>query len=159
GPIGRTVYDVAAELGAIAGPDPSDPATADAPSVASYTAGLTTSALQGKKIAVISSTTAPYPAVVGALQAAGATTTTVTVGTPSRKRRSMVKTESERDLDAYLGGTTGPGAKSLQAIIDYDNATPVEGLKYQQGELLATQSVALSAPATAATYQSDLASG
>ena len=92
GPIGKTVWDVAAELGAIAGPDPSDPATAGARPASNYTAGLTTTALQGKKIAVISNTTAPYPTVVSALQAAGATTTVVTPGTPSPNPASIVST-------------------------------------------------------------------
>ena len=46
----------------------------------------------------------------------------------------------------------GAGAKSLQEIIDYNAANPVEGLKFQQGELTAAQAVDLSDSATAATY-------
>ena len=65
GPIGQTVSDVALALEALAGPDPSDPATAGQPSpLPSYTAGLSPTALSGKKIAVVSSTTVPYPAAV-----------------------------------------------------------------------------------------------
>src|SRR6201999_2626511 len=63
GPIGQTVSDAAAELSALPGHD--------------YSTGLAPTALAGKKIAVIASTTAPYPAAVTALGAAGATTTTV----------------------------------------------------------------------------------
>ena len=74
----------------------------------------------------------------------------VTIGTPS-PTASIVATEFKRDLNAYLAGTQG-GAKSLQGIIDYNNANPVEGLKYQQGELLAAQAIDLSDPTTAATY-------
>jgi Asp-tRNA(Asn)/Glu-tRNA(Gln) amidotransferase A subunit family amidase len=159
GPIGRTVTDVATALNAIAGPDPDDPATAGAPKPPDYTAGLSANALQGRRIAVISSTTAPYPAVVSALQGAGATTSVVTIGTPSPSPPSIVPTEFKRDLDAYLGGIPGPGAKSLQGILDYDNANPVEGLKYQQGELLAAEAVDLSDPATASAYQTDLTTG
>ncbi len=166
GPIGRTVYDVAAELDAIAGPDPDDPATSGAPTSPDYVSGLSTSALQGKKIAVISNTTAPYPAVVSALQAQGATTSVVTIPTPSPNPPSIVGTEFKRDLDAYLSAIpTGHGAhapsfaQSLQDLIDYNNANPVEGLKYQQGELLTAESVDLSDPTTESTYESNLTNG
>ena len=159
GPIARTVRDAATLLQATAGPDPADPATVGTPAVPNYTAGLTNSALSGKRVAVISSTTAPYPAVVSALQAAGATTVVKTVGTPSPNPASIVTTEFKRDLNSYLSGIPGPGAKSLQEIIDYNNANPVEGLKYQQGELTAAQAVDLSDRPTAATYATNLSTG
>jgi amidase len=166
GPIGKTVTDVAEELDAIAGPDPSDPATSSAPTAPDYVSGLSTSALQGKKIAVISSTTAPYPTVVSALQAAGATTSVVTIPTPSPNPPSIVSTEFKRDLDSFLGTIpTGHGKKalpfahSLQDVIDYDNANPVEGLKYQQGELLSAEAIDLTDPTTASTYSTNLAAG
>ena len=47
GPIAKTVYDAATELQAIAGSDPSDPATAGAPAVPNYLSGLTATALAG----------------------------------------------------------------------------------------------------------------
>ncbi len=50
----------------------------------------------------------------------------------------------------------GYGPKSLQDIIDYNASHPVEGLKYQQGELLAAEAVDLTDPATADTYAADL---
>ena len=53
GPIGQTVTDVASTLGVLAGPDPSDPATLGQPPVPNYLAGLSPTALSGKKIAVI----------------------------------------------------------------------------------------------------------
>jgi amidase len=159
GPIGRTVYDVATALGAIAGADRADPATVGAPTPPDYTAGLSTNALQGKRIAVIASTAEPYPTVVGTLQARGANTVVVTVGTPSPNPPSIVATEFKRDLNAYLSGIRGPGPTSLQGIIDYNTANPVEGLKYQQGELLAAQAVDLSDPVTASTYAADRAAG
>ncbi|HEX4344801.1 MAG TPA: amidase family protein [Solirubrobacteraceae bacterium] len=159
GPITRTVYDAATELQAMAGPDPSDPATIGAPAVPNYTAGLSTAALSGKRIAVISNTTAPYPSVVSALNALGATTVVATVGTPSPNPPSIVTSEFKRDLNAYLSGIPGGGAKSLQGIIDYDNANPVEGLKYQQGELASAQAVDLGDSATAAAYTSNKATG
>ncbi len=153
------MYDAASALTAIAGPDRSDPATAGAP-VKDYTAGLSPTALKGKKIAVVASTAAPYPAMVTALQSLGATTTQVTPGTPSPDPASVVPSEFKRDLNTYLSGVRrGPGARALQAIIDYNDANPVEGLKYQQGRLLAAQAVDLSDPATGAAYQADLEAG
>ncbi len=83
---------------------------------------------------MIANTTAPYPAAVTALGTAGLTTVTKTVGTPSPNPASIVTREFERDLNAYLGGTSG-GAGSLQGIINYNAAHPVEGLKYQQRDL------------------------
>src|SRR4051794_12911688 len=54
GPIPRTVADAAAELQAIAGKDPDDPATAGAPAaVPDYLSGLSTTALQGKRIGIV----------------------------------------------------------------------------------------------------------
>ena len=51
------------------------------------------------------------------------------------------------------------GAKSLQQIIEYNNANPVEGLKYGQGGLLAAEAVETSNPATKATYEENLTQG
>src|SRR5262245_34604835 len=64
GPITRTIYDAAVALEAIAGPDPTDEATWDAPLSPDYVSGLLPGALHGKRVAVISSTTEPYPTVV-----------------------------------------------------------------------------------------------
>jgi len=154
GPIGRTVADVASTLNVIAGTDPADPATAGTPTRPDYTAGLTPGALRGKRIAVIASSTDPYPAMVDTLRAQGATPVVVTIGTPTATP-SIVGTEFKRDLDAYLAGS----GMTLQKIIDYNAANPAEGLKYQQGELVAAQAVDLTDPTTAASYAADLATG
>jgi hypothetical protein len=165
GPIGQTVADVATELNLLAGPDPSDPATASQPAtLPDYTAGLSTTALTGKRVAVISTTatpgsTAPYPAVVTALGSAGAQTVTTTIPTPSPNPPSIVPSEFKRDLNAYLSGTPGSGPKSLQDIINYNIANPVEGLKFQQTGLLAAQAVDLTDPTTNSAYQSNLTTG
>ena len=157
GPIGQTVSDVAAGLSVLAGPDPSDPATAGQPAtLPSYTEGLTPTALSGKKIAVISSTTAPYPTAVSELGTLGATTTVVTPGAAA-KAASVIPYEFHRDLNSYLSGTSGP--KSLQEIIEYNNANPVEGLKFNQNSLLAAQAVETADPATTATYEENLSKG
>jgi Asp-tRNA(Asn)/Glu-tRNA(Gln) amidotransferase A subunit family amidase len=157
GPITRTVYDAAAVLTAIAGSDPADDATSVAPPLADYLAALSPTALAGKRVAVIDSTTAPYPTVVSTIQGLGATTVLKSIGTPSPDPASIVMTEFKRDMDAYLPTLWSHKGdpKSLQEIIAYNDANPVEGLKYQQRDLLAAQAIALSDPATAAAYESD----
>jgi hypothetical protein len=64
------------------------------------TAGLSPSALHGERVAVISSTTAPYPAALAAITGLGATTAVKTVGTPSPNPPSIVMREFKRDLNA-----------------------------------------------------------
>ncbi|MBB5786377.1 amidase family protein [Jiangella mangrovi] len=135
GPLTRSVYDAAVTLGAV------DSSSVD------YTAGLTQTALAGKKVAVVSGGSAPYPAAVATVEGLGATVGSVTLGAPTT-RPSIVLREFSRDLDAYLGG-----ASSLDEIIAYNQANPVEGLKYQQNELLAASA------ATLETYESDLSVG
>jgi Asp-tRNA(Asn)/Glu-tRNA(Gln) amidotransferase A subunit family amidase len=159
GPIARTVTDAAAQLQVMAGKDPADPATATAPSAPNYLAALSRTALRGKRVGVIASSTAPYPDVVATLTGLGATTVTKTVGTPSPNPPAITTREFRRDLDAYLAGVPGPGAKSLGQIIALNTANPVEGLKYGQGELTAAQAVDLSDAATLASYQADRTAG
>jgi Asp-tRNA(Asn)/Glu-tRNA(Gln) amidotransferase A subunit family amidase len=157
GPIGQTVSDVATGLSVLAGPDPSDPATAGQPAtLPSYTEGLTPTALSGKKIAVVNTTTAPYPTAVSELTTLGATTTVVTPGAAS-KAASVIPYEFHRDLNSYLSSTSGP--KSLQEVIEYNTANPVEGLKFQQNSLLAAQAVKTADPATTTTYEENLSKG
>ncbi len=43
--------------------------------------------------------------------------------------------------------------KSLQQIIEYNNANPVEGLKFGQSGLLAAEAVEYTNPTTTATYR------
>jgi amidase len=161
GPIGQTVADVATALGVLAGPDPSDPATLGQP-VPNYLSGLSPTALSGKKIAVIEKvTTAPYPEAVAKLTALGATTNEV--ATPAALvTPSIVPYEFHRDLNTYLSspkGESSEGAKSLQQIIEYNSANPVEGLKYGQAGLNAAQAVETTNPTTKATYEENLAKG
>ncbi len=146
GPITRSVGDAATILTVIA--DPASPVD--------YTKDLKADALTGKKIAVVSSTSAPYQEAIAKLQGLGATVTQVPIATPAATD-SVVATEFKRDLNAYLGAAK-PGT-TLQSIIDYNDANPVEGLKYQQGQLLAAQAIDLSDPATNAKYTADLEAG
>ncbi len=157
GPIGQTVADVATALEALAGPDPTDPATAGQPNpLPSYTAALSPTALSGKKIAVVSSTAVPYPTAVAELGTLGASATTVTPG-PATTAPSVIPYEFHRDLDSYLASTSGP--KSLQEVIEYNKANPVEGLKFGESGLLAAAALETSNPTTTATYQENLTKG
>jgi amidase len=164
GPIGQTVADVATTLGVLAGPDPSDPATLGQPPVPNYLAGLSPAALSGKKIAVIAKvTTVPYPEAVAKLATLGGTTNEVTPGTGTTAP-SIIPYEFHSDLNTFLSTPKGftkhsKGAKSLQEIIEYNNANPVEALKYGQGGLLAAEAVETTNPTTKATYEEDLAKG
>jgi amidase len=163
GPIGQTVTDVATTLGVLAGPDPSDPATLGQP-VPNYLSGLSPTALSGKNVAVIEKvTTAPYPEAVAELATLGASTNAVTPGTGTTAP-SVIPYEFHSDLDAFLSTPKGftkksKGATSLQEIIAYNNANPVEGLKYGQAGLLAAEAVETTNPTTKATYEENLSKG
>ncbi len=63
-------------------------------------------------------------------------------------------THGGRRLERYalLATTPGSGPKTLQDIINYNTANPVEGLKFQQAGLLAAQAVDLSDPTTNPSY-------
>ena len=158
GPITRTVSDAAAELQAIAGKDAQDSATDGAPApVPNYLAGLTTTALQGKRIGVINNTNAQYVAAIAAIQALGATT--VQIATPTATAAPDILTpEFKRDLNAYLGRLPASAPmKSLADIIAYDSAHADEALKFGQGQLTLSQATDLTDPAQQAQYQSDRA--
>lgn len=53
GPIARNVYDVASLLYLLAGSDPADPLTGNAPQGIDYISALSTEALQGKRVGVV----------------------------------------------------------------------------------------------------------
>jgi Asp-tRNA(Asn)/Glu-tRNA(Gln) amidotransferase A subunit family amidase len=159
GPIGQTVSDVAMTLQAIAGPDPSDPVTEKQPQpLPSYTAGLTPTALSGAKIAVVSSTSQPYPTAVAELEKLGASTTVETPGTGTTEP-SIVPFEFHQDLDEFLSGARKGVPQTLQEVIEYNDAHPAEGLKFGQGGLLAAEALETGNPATKATYEEELTKG
>ena len=134
-------------------PDPGDPATESQPKpLPSYTAGLSAGALSGKKIAVVSSTTVPYPAAVTELETLGAKPTTVTPGAAA-KAPSVIPYEFHRDLDSFLASTSGP--KSLQAVTEYNSANAAEGLKFGQGSLLSALAVEYTNPATTSASRTE----
>ena len=134
GPMTRTVADAAAELGAIAGKDPEDPATDTAPdTVPDYLAGLSPTALAGKRIGVINSTNAQYMAAIAAIQALGATTVTV----PSPNAAALELDSCSRSSSAISPRTSprlpaSAPMKTLADVIAYNNANADDALKYGQ---------------------------
>jgi Asp-tRNA(Asn)/Glu-tRNA(Gln) amidotransferase A subunit family amidase len=167
GPIAQTITDVATMLGVLAGPDGGDPATLGQPPVPNYLTGLSPTALSGKKVAVVTSTTPPLPpaysTAVTELGTLGAATNVVTIPTGTTAP-SVIPYELHSDLDAFLSNPLGftkhsKGAKSLQQIIEYDSENPVEALKFGQGGLLAAEALETTNPATKATYEANLAQG
>jgi amidase len=165
GPMGQTVTDVADELNVLAGRDPSDPATASEPAhLPDYTAGLSATALNGKQIAVVSSTglaaniAAVYSSGVTELKTLGATATTVTPGMGTAAP-SIVPYEFHKDLNTFLSSMQGSGPKSLAGVIAYNKANSVEGLKFGQDGLTNAESADYSDPATTAAYQANLTQG
>ena len=154
GPITRTVYDAAVALQVLAGADAADPATGTAPVPPDYLAGLVPGALVGKRVAIVAESDDVYQEAVATLSRAGATTELVEIGSPVPDVPGIEMREFKRDLNAFLAeDRRGHGARSLQAIIDYNFANPVEGLKYQQDELIEAEAVDLS------TYESDRVTG
>jgi amidase len=153
GPITRTVADAAAELGAIAGKDPEDPATDSAPvTVPDYLAGLSPTALTGKRIGVINSNNAQYQAAIAVVQALGATT--VTVPSPNAAGNSSILfQEFKRDIAAYFSRLPADAPmKTLADVIAYNNAHPEDGLKYGQATALQSEATDLTNPAQNAAY-------
>ena len=100
---------------------------------------------------------------VSELATLGATTNVVTPGTGTTAP-SIIPYEFHEDLNAYLSTPKGftkhsKGAKSLQEIIEYNNANPVEALKYGQAGLLAAEAVETTNPTTKTTYEESLSKG
>jgi amidase len=149
------------ELQAIAGPDPEDDATdTQPPALPDYVAGLSATALNGKRLGVVDSTNANYQAAVAALQALGATT--VTIPTPTAANVPSVLTyEFKRDLNAYLARLPESApVDTLADVVDYNDDHPEEALKFGQTQAIASQAVDLApgSPDTVA-YTANLAAG
>ena len=145
GPITRSVRDAALLLGVIQGPDVHDPATQAAP-----TPGTLPGTLAGTVVGVIRDEPHVSPAdqtaldaAVAALEAAGATVQDVTFPTRTELGAAgwmldVLVYEFQRDLNGYLGGVTD-GPRSLQAVIDGNDAAADTALRYGQTLLHAAQ--------------------
>ena len=170
GPITKTVADAAAELTALDGTDPLDPATNDNPLVGhDFTTDLNAGALSGARIGVVASqvpsATSPnrplWDAATAALTAQGATLVPVTLdlGSSIPGGSSVLTYEFKRDLNTYLSRLPADApVKSLADIIAYNNAHAQVALKFGQTQALASQAIDLSpGSADTAKYLADRA--
>jgi amidase len=152
GPFGRTVSDATALLGAIAGSDRRDPATAasEGRSFADYTQFLDPHALRGARIGVPRAVYFGYSeksdaiaeAAIAALREAGAVVVDP-VNIPTAKQMNTSESEFEvllyefkADLNAYLAGL-GPSApaRSLEDLIAFNMAHAAQEMPYFGQEL------------------------
>jgi Asp-tRNA(Asn)/Glu-tRNA(Gln) amidotransferase A subunit family amidase len=156
GPIAQTVKDAASELEMLLG---------ESGVAAKYTAGLKTTALVNKNIAVVataepskrSAAEQVYVSAENQLNNLGATFTKVTPG-PATTAAGVIPYEFKAGLNEYLAKEPKPGSESsLEKIIAYNEANPVEGLKFGEAGLTAAQAVDLTATKT--TYETELAKG
>ncbi len=155
GPMTRTVADAAAELQAIAGKDPEDPATADQPPVPDYAAALDPGALDGARLGVVANNDPNYQAALAVVRTLGAETVEITAPA-NTTAPSILNYEFKRDLNAYLE-RLGPRAprRSLAEIVAYNERHPEEALKFGQTLLTASEAIDLADPATRATYEAN----
>ncbi len=131
GPVGRTVADVAALLGAMAGVDPRDPATkaAAVTSRSVYTASLNAGALSGARIGALRRPSVLAPDVdtamqtaLAAMRRAGATIIDVQMPTFGQWDQSEVLLyEFKTSINKYLAGGSS-AQKSLADLIAWNRA-------------------------------------
>ena len=154
GPMARTVTDAAILLGALAGTDPRDPATAESNAWAErdYTRGLATGSLRGARLGVARVFFGAHPkvdqlmeAAVAQLKALGAE-----IVDPSGLKKcpeleeaeiTVLRYEMKADMNAYLAAL-GPNAPvhTLKEIIEFNDRHAAQELRwFGQEELLKSQ--------------------
>ncbi|WP_295635871.1 amidase [Novosphingobium sp.] len=136
GPMARSVTDAAILLGAMAGSDPADPATARADSMGKdFTSGLRPDALKGVRIGVMRfaagfhpETETVFEQALAALTAAGATLVDIKTFPGRRelgpKEHIVLMTELKADLNTYLASTDPAKvpSRTLADVIAFDSA-------------------------------------
>jgi amidase len=134
GPMARTVTDAAILLGALAGSDKNDPATAEADKKAAkdYTKFLDADGLKGARLGVVMQfTTRPelkeyYRPYLDTLRSAGATLVDVTFtpdyGKTSDDRFNVLLYEFKTNLNKYLAAR-GAKYKTLDDLIKFNDET------------------------------------
>jgi amidase len=140
GPMARSVVDATLLLQVIAGPDPADPATLEAPGDAPPVAELDDRALEGARIGVLALTRDESEAVddgteevfasaVASIESAGATPVPVRLANQaeiSERSFESLLAEFHRDLDAYLAATPGDHPTDLAGLIAFNRQDPSE---------------------------------
>ncbi len=147
GPIGRTVADVAALLGGMAGADDRDPAGRDSvgKAAAGYTAFLKPDALKGRRIGLLRQVLTSADADVGkamtaavaAMQKAGATVVDVELPdsrTWSGAEMEVLLFEFKDGLNAYLAAGRS-ARKSLSSMIEWNRANAKSAMPFFGQEL------------------------
>lgn len=146
GPMARTVADAAAILTAIAGADPSDPATAEADARRQdYVAALDADALRGRRIGVArfmagfhDGVDERFEAALVELREAGAELVDIDAAPPGldalgRDELIILLAELKADLNAYLASTPDSvTTRTLESVIAFNEATPAETALFGQ---------------------------
>ena len=148
GPMARTVRDAAILLGALAGPDPADPAKLpnSAPIPADYTTFLKADALTGQRLGVEKAHLNGPPAVAALLKAAvavlkakGATIVEVElvkqINPLGEAEFDVLLYEFKEGVNKYLAGA-GATVRNLADVIAFNNAHAAEAMPFFQQETL-----------------------
>jgi amidase len=132
GPLARSVADAATLLGAIAGSDPRDPATAEADKHATdYTRFLDPDGLKGKRIGVVRQLAGAEPNADRVLEQAIATmkaqgaiivdpVTLPHLSELNTPESTVLRYDLKHDLNAYLATRTGLKVHTLADLIAFD---------------------------------------
>ena len=148
GPMARTVRDAAILLGALAGPDPADPAKLlnSAPIPADYTTFLKADALSGQRIGVEKAhlkaplaVAALFTAAIAVLKAKGATIVEVEVEKQTDSlgdaEFQVLLYEFKEGVNKYLAGA-GATVRNLADVIAFNTAHAAEAMPFFQQETL-----------------------
>ena len=168
GPMGRNVLDVAVTLGAIAGPDERDAATAAGagklPPGGDYAGSLSTTALEGARLGYDPrfGDDALFKQSLADLERLGATVVPIEANdldVVSITELGLIPNEFKAGLNRYLAEEAGPGlpVRTLTDVIAFNQRHP-DKVKYGQDLLVASDASpgvdALNGPAALATIAS-----
>jgi amidase len=147
GPMARSVRDVALLLGVMAGPDPDDPATAEAGAhLADYVSGLAGATLKGARIGVARKMAQLHPEVVArfdaaldAMRSAGAVVVDPAdvphAGEYDASELEVLLYELKADMNAYLAALPSSPARSLADLIAFNEKHAAEEMPFFRQEL------------------------